>query len=763
MSDDLFRYTIDLTGLVQGSGVRPALYRLAKEAGLGGYVQNRAATVRLVLEGREDQLSSCLASLSQILPLATPVIVQQEKIAASAIKPFTIEHSTDVDPNSVGRMPVFPDFQPCPQCWSEFNDLTNRRYRYPFISCPACGPRSTIISGLPYDRERTAMADFPLCSRCAAEYADPADRRFHAQNISCPHCGPTLWLRDRHGRELPIAAARQALLNGQCLALKGIGGYLLVVDAQNRATIAALREFKHRPHKPLAVMAASLALVERYFQLSAEEQSLLVSPAAPIVVLQPRDNCPLPLADLAPDNSGLGIMLPSSGLHAALFGEQRDALEYLVMTSGNAPGQPLCLDDDEALKTLAPVAHLFLGHNRRILRRHDDSLCVVNDGQTQVWRRGRGYSLQPLPWPAERSCLAMGADLKNAVAVSTGAEILLSPYIGDLDDPATLAAGEEMVADLLRLLRARPQVVGVDLHPDFRSRRLGETLAAKLNVPVKTVQHHYAHALAGLAERGRREGLALVFDGTGYGPDGTIWGAELLEIDATGYKRRGTFKASALIGGDRATVEPRRQLVARFWEAGLEIESGWRERLGVNEEELLVWKSQWRRGVNVFASHAAGRLFDAFAALLVPWQITYEGQAAVLLEKAAGSALRREGGLEFLAEERRGGLLQINWDGIFRQLAEMRPEEVSVAELAWSFHEAVARAAVTMIEYGLALRPDAGEVVLTGGVFMNRLLVDLLSKKLVEKGIEFFLPQKFPVNDGGIAVGQIMAIGKEVG
>lgn len=772
------RLVVDLFGVVQGVGFRPALYQLACAAGLGGWVQNRSDRVRLALEGMADEVEGFVAGLSERLPplarVDRVVAVTRERLRGAPAA-FAIRESAGGGPSSV-TIPA--DIGMCGDCERELRSPQDRRFGYAFTTCTNCGPRYTVVTGMPYDRERTTLAAFPLCPACEREYRDPGNRRFHAESTCCPECGPRLWLLDCAGAFLggePIRMARAALAEGAVVAVRGIGGFLLAADAMNGDAVRRLRERKRRPDKPFAVMAASVAAVRRVCLVSAAAAAALASPERPIVVLEVAAGSEreAALGVLAPDGGTLGVMLPTSPLHelllAPLPGDPTPPFELLVMTSGNRGGEPICLGNREAVERLAGIADRYLCHDREIRLRNDDSLVVMQGDRAQVWRRGRGYAPNPvrLGRPLARCVLAMGAHLKNTIAVGEGQRVVVSPHVGDLDTPEAVDGLEQVSECLPRFLGAVPEVVAVDLHPDYHSSRLGRRIAAAAGVPVVAVPHHHAHALACMAEHGVEEALALVFDGTGLGDDGAIWGAELLAVDGVGADRLATFRAAPLPGGDAAVREPRRQAVARMADAGAMVTDALRLRWGVSEQELAVWRLQLERGVNCPMTHAAGRLFDGVAAVLgvAPVTATYDGQAAIRLEAAAARGRRRGGRLEAAFDTaevaidvsgKSGRQLMVDWRPLFRRLAKSADPDVEAWAMA--LHRAVAEAAAAMACYGLD-RVGARPVALTGGVFMNRILTELLRERLAALGVTVLLHAAIPPNDGGIALGQVLAAG----
>ena len=568
----------------------------------------------------------------------------------------------------------------------------------------------------------------------------------------------------------PLRGARQELARGGAVGVRGIGGFLLAANAFDRAALQKLRERKRRPHKPLAVMAADLATVRRFCEVPPDAETLLTSPEAPIVILDVLPDVvrgdALPLDLLTPDAPTLGVMLPTSPLHllllAPLAGDPVPAFDLLVMTSGNRGGEPICLTNAEALERLGGIADLLLCHDREINLRADDSLAVIQRGAPQLWRRARGYAPNAilLSRPLKRCVLAMGAELKNTVAVGFEDRVVLSPHVGDLETPEALDGLERVARALPQFLERRPDAVAVDLHPDMHATLLGRRLAAESGLPVVEVQHHHAHAAAALAEHGEESGLALVMDGTGLGPDGTVWGAELLAIDPSGCRRLATFAPVPLPGGDAAVRRPARQAVARWVDAGVELTDERLRRLGVTPEEGAAWRQQCVRRLNAPLTHAAGRVFDAFSAVLriAPETVTYEGQSAIRLEAAARRSLRNAvPSLPFVQREE-GGMLVIDWAEAFALLADDRLIAGRECDWAYGEHCSIADAALAMVKYGLE-REGPCSVALSGGVFMNRILTDLVAQRLEAVGVSVLLHRRVPPNDGCIALGQAVVVG----
>lgn len=769
------RVRYEITGTVQGIGFRPALYRLACAFDLGGSVQNRSGSVRLTLEGPLSRVRAFLQALPESLPPHARIdgcaLLDSDPLPESyAVAPFCIDQSEPDDCSSL-QIPV--DLAVCPDCRREVLDPADRRYGYAFTTCTACGPRYTVVSGMPYDRASTTLSVFALCARCRREYEHPGNRRFHAESIACPQCGPRLWMETASGRrdeDHPLRRARAALSSGAVLAVRGMGGFLLAADARNRDALRSLRNRKNRPHKPFAVMARNLEVARSACRCTAAAEQLLTSPAAPVVILHVRSattSVPgLPMDLIAPDTQTLGVMLPTTPLHLLLAeplqGDPVPPFDWLIMTSGNRGGEPICIRNEEARERLRGIADGFLMHNREIHRRNDDSLFAVHAGRPQVWRRARGCAPEPIRLRnrVNRCVLAMGAELRNTVALAFADRVVLSPHIGDLESPQAGDALRQAAEDLPRFLDRRPQIVAVDAHPDMYATRLGRAYAARLDIPVVEVLHHHAHALAALSEHGQREGLALVFDGTGLGMDGNVWGSELFHVDGDDCFRLASFCGVPLPGGDAAVRQPARQLIGRCVAAGIELPDIWLARLGITGDERRVWTRQCQQGLNAPIAHSAGRLFDSFAVALglAPALSTYDGQAAVRLETAARRTRSGDSRLTLpYRVEERNGMLWTDWSEAFCRLTESRTlQSPATATWARAAHRAVAEAATHMAEYG-AGRTGLDSVALSGGVFMNEVLTGMLERRLRKRKFTVYLHRNVPPNDGCIAFGQALA------
>jgi len=753
--------------VVQGVGFRPFVYNLARGLGLTGWVTNTAAGVELAVQGPPEAVEEFFSRLvSQAPPLADIHAVHQREIA-----PEPGESEFLIQASQAGRRStlISPDVAVCEACLAEMNDPDDRRHGYAFINCTHCGPRYTIIEDLPYDRPQTTMRAFTLCPACQAEYQDPTDRRFHAQPNACPVCGPRLWLADAAGRELdepePIAAAAQALADGRVLAVKGLGGFHLAVDAKNPAAVERLRSRKHREEKPLAVMVAGLASARALAELDDDSAQALSSRERPIVLAPLRPGSGL-APGVAPGNRLLGLMLPYTPLHHLLLAEaKRRGMDALVMTSGNISDEPICLDNEEAVCRLggaAPrgaIADLMLLHDRDIYLRSDDSVVRVVDGALRQMRRSRGFVPSPLilrPELAPEGCpaiLAVGGHQKNTLCLLRGREAFVSQHVGDLDDLRTLEFFELTAGHLSRILEAKPKVVVCDLHPDY----LSSQWAARQGLPLVKVQHHHAHAVAVMAEHGLSgQVLGLSLDGTGFGDDGTVWGGELLLAGLAGYSRLGRLRPFFLPGGEAAVKEPWRVGLALLIEA-LGLEEAVKldlELIRAHGDKLELVGKMMERGLNTPRTSSMGRLFDGVAALCgLRFSVAYEGQAAVELEQAMERPA--EEGYDFGLRED-GGLLELDWVSLVEEIATDALAGADPARVSARFHAGLLSSLSTWVLAG-AESSGLDRVCLGGGCFMNAALLAGLPPLLEAAGLEVYSAAQAPSNDGGLSLGQAVA------
>jgi hydrogenase maturation protein HypF len=798
------RLSVVVRGVVQGVGFRPFVYNAAVARALAGWVQNEADTVRLEVEGQRASVESFLEALRHEHPPQARIesLVVRELPAGgdgtAAAPGFEIRSSA----GGAAPQPTIPaDLAICDACLAEIRDPRERRFGYPFTNCTNCGPRWSIIENLPYDRPRTSMARFTMCAECQAEYDDPTDRRFHAQPIACPQCGPQLRWLDGSGRELAsrgdaLAAAADCLWHGGIVALQGLGGFQLLVDASDETAVARLRARKHRPDRPLALMLPTIEAVRECCLLSADEERALASHMAPILLLRrrslecghlsplSRDRLPFATAEsgdksphskiaasVAPGNIYLGIMLPYTPLHHLLI---TAVARPLVCTSGNLSEEPMAISVEDALARLGSIADGLLVHDRPIVRPVDDSVARLGPDGIQVLRRARGFA--PLPFTlAARApvILAVGGHLKNTVALALGqpgrerTPVVASAHIGDLDDALSLGVFRRAIDDLVTFFRVTPQVVACDLHPDYASTNYAEQLAARWQAPLVRVQHHHAHVAACMAEHGLTGPvLGLSWDGTGYGPDGTVWGGESLRCEGAQFTRVAHLRTFALPGGDQAMREPRRSALGLLYEimgpAAAEHVRDW-----FTPAELRTLLTVLASGRHAPRTSSMGRLFDAVAALTgLPQRVSFEGQAAMALEFAADKNLHEAyplpvgqdfqpdivGQVANLPEQRQIENLPYvaDWEPLVRSvLADVAAGEPA-SRISARFHNALAVLAVA-----IAGRAGVRDVVLTGGCFQNALLAARVRAKLREAGYTVYLHHDIPPGDGGIALGQV--------
>jgi hydrogenase maturation protein HypF len=752
-SPDPLRAKITVHGAVQGVGFRPFVYRLATQLRLDGWVLNSSQGVFIEVEGPLDLLQEFLARLEQEKPpLAIIQSLESSFLDIVGYQGFEIQYSDETGPKTAL---ILPDIAICADCLRELFDPSNRRYRYPFINCTNCGPRFSIIEELPYDRSNTSMRRFKQCPACAAEYHDPLNRRFHAQPNACSVCGPHLELWGPNADVLAYEDA--ALLNavelirqGKIVALKGIGGFQLICVAEQEEAVIRLRQRKCREGKPFALMYPALDQVSRDCLVSTLEERLLGSPESPIVLLMRQGGESTIAPSVAPGNRSLGVMLPYTPLHHLLM---RGLGVPVIATSGNLANEPICIDEVEALQRLKDIADFFLVHDRPIVRHIDDSIARIVCHREMVLRRARGYAPLPVrlkePLP---SVLAVGAHLKNTVALNVGRDVFISQHIGDLETTMALAAFHRTVADLPRLYEAQPELVVCDLHPDYISSKY----AANAHLMVERVQHHWAHVLACMAENELEAPvLGVSWDGTGYGTDGTIWGGEFLVPDQDSFQRVAHFRQFRLPGGDMAVKEPRRTAIAVLYEIWGPKALEDRDLTPVAEfskTELGLIRQMLAKGINAPVTSSAGRLFDAVAALVgLRQQVTFEGQAAMELE----SLIEPETIALYPFELSNGVPQIIDWGPMIGEILVDLKNRISPGVIAAKFHNTLAEIIVEV-----ARQVVTPKVVLTGGCFQNRYLLEQAVQRLSQAGFKPYWHQRVPPNDGGIALGQVAAVAR---
>jgi len=741
------RARVVLRGAVQGVGFRPFVFRLAQELELSGWVNNTAAGVVLEAEGPEAVVRDFLRRLE----VEKPAIAIIQSLEATFLDPtglvgFTIRESEGGETRTL----VMPDLATCSACAIDIFEPGNRRYRYPFTNCTNCGPRYSIIAAVPYDRAATTMRGFSMCPECLAEYHDPANRRFHAQPNACPTCGPQLALWRPDGAEMAardpaLLGAEAALREGRIVAVKGLGGFHLMVDARNDEAVRELRRRKQRDEKPFAIMAPTFERALRSCAASDLERRLLRSPESPIVLLRRRREAREIAPSVAPGNPWLGVMLPYTPLHHLLL---RDLDFPLVATSGNLAEEPICTDEREALRRLDGIADLFLVHDRPIERHVDDSIVREVAGRELVLRRARGFAPLPIEVDTEVApVLAVGAHQKNTVALGKGRHVFLSQHLGDLETEASRQAFRQVILSLQSLFEVTPDTVACDPHPGYVSTQYADTQG----LPVVRVQHHHAHLLACMAEnRLRPPVLGIAWDGSGLGEDGTVWGGEILRVSSDGFERVAHLRPFLLPGNEKAVQEPRRSALGVLYEI-FEDEAIVVDSPSVRAfapAELATLRTMLQRWLNSPSTSSAGRLFDAFASLLGLRQTTsFEGQAAMELEYAASDAGTEEAALPYAIREK-GGTLVLDWEPAVRAVLSepFRPN------LAARFHNMLVEMAVEV-----ARRIGEPNVVLSGGCFQNRTLTERMVARLRAAGHRPYWHQRVPPSDGGIALGQLMA------
>lgn len=774
------RLRLQLQGTVQGVGFRPFVYRIARQLRLGGWVANTLAGAEIEVEGPKVHLEEFVERLlTELPPLATVHRVERVELAPLGDAEFMIRHS-EIEGEPLAL--VLPDVATCEQCLREIFDPTDRRYQYPFTNCTNCGPRYSIILRLPYDRQHTTMASFQMCPQCQAEYEDPANRRFHAQPNACPVCGPQLLLLNATGtlvaeRHDALVRAVEALREGAIVALKGIGGFQLLVDARSEQAVQRLRRRKKREEKPFAMMVPSLEQVRTLCRVNNLEERLLVAPEAPIVLLERRADSQLVAPSVAPGNPYLGVMLPYSPLHHLLM---REFGAPLVATSGNLTDEPICISTAEALERLAGIADFFLTHNRPIARYVDDSVVRVMMGRPVVLRRARGYAPLPvatLNIPSD-GVLAFGAHLKNTVVVGVGNHLIASQHIGDLETEPAVNSHRLTAAALVDLYRVEPRYLACDLHPDYVSTTTAMQWPSPSKPLLVRVPHHIAHVLGVMAEHNilGEEVLGVGWDGTGLGLDHTIWGSEFFLVKDKEFRRLAHFRPLRALGGDGAMREPRRAGLAILAEIfGASAAADWfstRLPHAFAHAELPLFLQMINTGLNSPWTAGAGRLFDAVASLLdLRQKCSFEGQAAMELEWSArplqGATPYPLAWCERHVPSKEAlwsldpescrfpttvSIDVFNWEPAVRTILEDRESGVEVSTVATRFHATLVEVIITV-----ARRSNVKTVVLSGGCFQNRLLTEHTCARLEQEGFRVFIHEKVPPNDGGIAVGQAVA------
>lgn len=753
-SSHIQRVRVVIRGAVQGVGFRPFIYRLAEEMQLYGWVINNTEGVFIEAEARPKVLQQFLLRIDREKPAISFIqSFEHSYLDPVGYENFEIRESTDGAKTAL----ILPDVATCSECHREIFDPANRRYRYPFTNCTNCGPRFSIIEALPYDRSRTSMKVFEMCPACAAEYHNPRDRRFHAQPNACPQCGPHLELWDPNGavvvkNDAALLHAATAIRDGMIVAVKGLGGFHLMVDARNQAAVNRLRQRKRREEKPFALMFPSLAAVTEFARVEPLEARLLLSPEAPIVLL--RREAREGLAEsIAPGNPYLGVMLPYTPLHHLLMSELDCPV---VATSGNVSDEPICTNEQEAILRLQGIADWFLVHNRPIVRHVDDSVVRLMAGRELVLRRARGFA--PLPVllrEAAPNVIGVGAHQKNAIAASVGNQVFISQHIGDLETVPAYGAFQQVLADFADLYELRPRVLACDQHPDYFSTQYARKQS---KVEVVAVQHHYAHTLSCMAENQiEAPALGIAWDGSGYGPDETVWGGEFLRITPDGFERLGHLRTFRLPGGGKAVKEPRRVALSVLRETfGADLSEiravPTLESFSADERRLL--EEMLERGLRGPRTSSAGRLFDAVASIIGLRQVCrFEGQAAMELEFLThGVATEQSYPFDLV---RVVNVRVVDWAPMIRAIVADVCEATGNGTIAAKFHN-------TLAELMVRVAQECGEekIVLSGGCFQNRYLTERAVSRLSSEGFRPYWHQRVPPNDGGIALGQVAAVAR---
>ncbi|MFN7500037.1 MAG: carbamoyltransferase HypF [Dolichospermum sp.] len=765
---------IRVSGIVQGVGFRPTVYRLANMLGLKGEVFNDGKGVLIRVSGSEEIITDFVNKLYQECPPLARInqVVRGLYWGEFNFDDFVISPSV----NGVIKTQVSPDAASCPQCQREIFDPFSRYFRYPFTNCTHCGPRLTIIRAIPYDRDNTSMANFPMCKECEREYEDVENRRFHAQPVACFVCGPRAWLERADGKPVisdmfsmldDLDAVCTLLQKGEIVAIKGLGGFHLACDATLENAVQKLRNRKNRYHKPLALMARDMNIISEYCYINDLEKELLTSSAAPIVLLKIKDNHQL-ASSIAPGQNTLGFMLPYTPLHHLILKRMKVPI---VLTSANISDEPQCINNEDAKDKLSKIADYFLLHNRDIVNRVDDSVVRVIDNKIQTLRRARGYAPAPIILPPGFEkippILAMGSELKNTFCLLREGEAILSQHLGDLENASAFNAYQETLNLYLNLFEHKPEIIAIDKHPEYLSSKLGKQLATVNHIKLAEIQHHHAHIAACMAENqislDTKPILGIAFDGLGYGEDGTLWGGEFLLADYQSFQRLATFKPMAMIGGKQAIYQPWRntysQLINAFsWQ---EIPEKYRDLAIIKfleHKNPKLLNQIIEKGINSPLTSSVGRLFDAVAAAIgiCPEQCSYEGQAAIEMEAIADTNILNNDKetLNYSFKlEKSANIYYIDTSSTWREILDDIKQHISSSEIAAKFHQSLAITTVKIVKQ-LKQENQFNQVILTGGVFQNQILLQQVKMRLEKLEINVLTHSIVPTNDGGLSLGQ---------
>ncbi|MEH2402294.1 carbamoyltransferase HypF [Nostoc sp.] len=773
---------IRVCGTVQGVGFRPTVYRLAKACGLRGDVCNDGQGVLIRVSGSEEAITKFVARLQTECPPLAKINQLTRIIYERELKFDNFVISTSVS-NAI-KTEITPDAATCPQCQQEIFDPFSRFYRYPFTNCTHCGPRLSIIRAIPYDRCNTSMSAFAMCSECAKEYHDVENRRFHAQPVACYACGPTAWLERADGKSVTasmfsmlddVDAVCTLLQKGEIVGIKGLGGIHLACDATQETAVQKLRQRKRRYHKPFALMARDIEIIEEYCTVNAKEKELLTSPAAPIVLLQATGK-KVVAPSIASGQNTLGFMLPYTPLHHLIL---RRMNRPIVLTSGNLADEPQCINNDEAREKLGTIADYFLFHNREIINRVDDSVVKVIGDKAQTIRRARGYAPAPISLPLGFQnvprILAMGSELKNTFCLLREGEAILSQHLGDLENAAAFNAYEDTLNLYLNLFKHKPEVIAIDKHPEYLSSKLGKELADTNQIKIYQIQHHHAHIAACMAENGipldSPPVLGIALDGLGYGDDGTLWGGEFLLADYRKFQRLATFKPVVMIGGEQAIYQPWRNtyaqlIAANLWNDCQQQYNNLEIVKFLNKKPLKLLNQLMEKGINSPPASSVGRLFDAVAAAIGIYrdECSYEGQAAIAIEAIVDvSSLNNDKEtpkypFNFIFSD---SIYCIDPRPMWQALLDDLQQQVSQPVMAAKFHKGLANAILEMVKH-LCQENLINQVVLTGGVFQNCILLEQVTKRLQTLGIKVLTHSLVPANDGGLSLGQAVIAGAQL-
>ena len=747
------RKIIEVYGIVQGVGFRPFVYNLALKNNLTGYVNNNSTGVFIDIQGERENINEFVAKLKENPPKLSKI--SKIKIRDKSLNETFVKFNINFTKNNLNPTTyISPDYSICDKCKEEIFDKKNKRYRYPFTNCTCCGPRFTIIKKLPYDRVSTTMNDFEMCENCKEEYYNPSNRRFHAQPNACEKCGPKVFLKNKNGQLLNnddfLKETSNLLKKGKIIAIKGLGGFNLSCDAKNEKSISLLRERKHRPRKPLAVMMKDIETVKKYCYLNVEEEKILSSNKRPIILLKKRKDYSLP-ENLAPNNKMLGVMLPYTPLHYLIFDND---LDVLVMTSANITGEPIIYINDEALKKLNSIAEYFLLHNRKIYINIDDSVTRVILKNERVMRMGRGYAPNIISMKSKIKILALGSQLKNTISISNGSDIFISEYIGDIENDATINNFQNVIKHYLEIYNVKPQVIVYDKHPRFVYRNLNIQKDLNLYNDIKYIetQHHHSHIVSCMTENKiNEEIIGIAYDGTGYGDDGKIWGGEFFICNRKDYRRVGHLEYFKLPGGESAIKNPWKIAISLLYKTYNDEYIKYVPKHINNKTNII--KKMIDKNINSIETSSIGRLFDGISAMLgLIQEVSFEGEAAINLENISNEKINDFYKYNIINKE---NILIIKIKDFIRSVVNDIRLNISNDVISAKFHNTIVEITNDMAK---KIREINGinTVVLSGGVFQNKILLEKTVEKLENSGFKVYIHKIIPCNDSGISLGQLV-------